>query len=394
MRKPNLQPPDLGAPKGREIIQLKIRLATPMIGGGAIAQQVDEEYPIRASAIRGALRHWWRASVGSTLSTANEMRAAEASLFGSASGDKGQPGKVGIRVVALRNLRESSLGQIANTLPQFAIGLFTPRDILDTIGCAMDAEFDVEIACPMSSVSEVKLAVDCWIAFGGLGARSRRGFGALELVGQEMITPRITGAVRGAEPNEFSLAKAQLLCGPPCNCMQAWQRSVELYAKFRKGERPGATRPNTGLNSHTPWPEADDYRVSRNIPPLRERGTQRGVIRAPRASLGLPLQLRSMASHSGSFGSLSLSGNEDRLASSIITKPIFREGSWRPGMLIVHRPVRLPKISGLEVRPNGSPVGFFDGSQYQPLPRDFESASELLAFYLSEYGKWQEVALR
>jgi CRISPR-associated protein Cmr1 len=394
MRKPYLKPPELVAPRSREIIHLKVRLVTPMIGGGAVAQRVDDSYPVRATAIRGCLRHWWRAAVGHAYESATQMRSAEAALFGAASGDEGQPGKVGVRVVAVRNFKASTLGDIAEAVPPYAIGLFTPRSILDQIECVKEAEFDIEVACPTASVEHVRLAIDCWLAFGGLGARSRRGVGSLELLDQSMTVPRVAQSSREVAANEFSLANAQVLYGNPADVHQSWFRSVAAYASFRKGERPGVTRPNTGSNSHTPWPEADDYRVNKGTSPLRERGSKRGVIRAPRAALGLPLQLRSLPAHSGSFGKLDLSGTEDRLASSIITKPIQLEGKWHPGMIIVHRPVRLPKIPGLEVTTRGAPIGFFDGSKYDPLPREFDSASELLAFYLGEYAKWEEVPLR
>ena len=38
----------------------KCKLVTPMYGGGVEPGVVDKEMPIRASAIRGQLRFWWR----------------------------------------------------------------------------------------------------------------------------------------------------------------------------------------------------------------------------------------------------------------------------------------------------------------------------------------------
>ncbi|HET6644216.1 MAG TPA: type III-B CRISPR module RAMP protein Cmr1, partial [Fimbriimonadales bacterium] len=42
------------------IAKVSLELATPMIGGGAVAGAPDEHWPIRPTEIRGHLRFWWR----------------------------------------------------------------------------------------------------------------------------------------------------------------------------------------------------------------------------------------------------------------------------------------------------------------------------------------------
>ncbi|MFO0881807.1 MAG: type III-B CRISPR module RAMP protein Cmr1, partial [Gemmataceae bacterium] len=54
-----------------------IELVTPMFGGGVVTRENDRSFPIRATAIRGQLQFWWRATVGAQYSTRQELRAAQ-----------------------------------------------------------------------------------------------------------------------------------------------------------------------------------------------------------------------------------------------------------------------------------------------------------------------------
>lgn len=38
----------------------RCRLLTPLYGGGVTAGEIDRQMPVRATAIRGQLRFWWR----------------------------------------------------------------------------------------------------------------------------------------------------------------------------------------------------------------------------------------------------------------------------------------------------------------------------------------------
>lgn len=58
------------------------QLVTPLFGGGVVAGQVDRRMPIRASAIRGQLRFWWRLLASKRLNNPEEIRAEEFALWG------------------------------------------------------------------------------------------------------------------------------------------------------------------------------------------------------------------------------------------------------------------------------------------------------------------------
>ena len=66
MRQPNVQPEHARklwdtarSSTGAERVT-RCKLITPMFGGGVTPGEVDREMPIRASALRGQLRFWWR----------------------------------------------------------------------------------------------------------------------------------------------------------------------------------------------------------------------------------------------------------------------------------------------------------------------------------------------
>ena len=64
----------------KEWVTYECKLVTPMYGGGVNGGQVDKEMPIRASAIRGQLRFWWRIACGPK--DPKVMREKEEAIWG------------------------------------------------------------------------------------------------------------------------------------------------------------------------------------------------------------------------------------------------------------------------------------------------------------------------
>lgn len=74
-------------------------LVTPLYGGGVTAGEVDQKMPVRASAIRGQLRFWWRllARHKWKLGNTDEIRKREFALWGGI-GNEGRASKVWLRI--------------------------------------------------------------------------------------------------------------------------------------------------------------------------------------------------------------------------------------------------------------------------------------------------------
>lgn len=66
-----------------------IQIITPLFGGGVEAGMPDETMPIRATAIRGQLQFWWRATRGAICSSQKDLFARHTDIWGTT--DKASP---------------------------------------------------------------------------------------------------------------------------------------------------------------------------------------------------------------------------------------------------------------------------------------------------------------
>lgn len=131
----------------------------------------DNKTPeLRPPSVKGLLRYWWRAS---QVLPVSDLREKEAKLFGSASGETGGRSTVIVRIPPA-SLERGTFQPLphpgGNNFRQEA---FSPRQ-----------QFEVILRrtprCPVSleRVGEIALLA---FSLGGLGMRSRRGFGALQV---------------------------------------------------------------------------------------------------------------------------------------------------------------------------------------------------------------------
>ena len=94
-------------------------LMTPMYGGGVTPGKVDCELPIRASALRGQLRFWWRLLNGAGRKPA-EVFSDESALWGGISGHGPRASQVTGGLRPIRSTTRTSdwwLGRASRTLP-------------------------------------------------------------------------------------------------------------------------------------------------------------------------------------------------------------------------------------------------------------------------------------
>ena len=168
---------------GRVTMIRKYELITPLFGGGVKANEVDVENPIRGTAVRGHLRFWWRATRGGRCNgSLDEMTKREGEIWGTTD----QGSKITITVI------ESNPGQ-----PYVAryrgdeVDVGDPNSPLGYVAFPLNqhgekvyegATFTLQIDCPKAYRPDLKAALWAWETFGGIGARTRRGFGALHCV--------------------------------------------------------------------------------------------------------------------------------------------------------------------------------------------------------------------
>ena len=173
-------------------IKVTLETVTPLFLGGADPRGEPE---LRAASIRGALRFWLRALLGGVIGDKDldALRKAESAVFGST--DTGaSPVVVRIKSHSAKTISFSQLAQWDNTLrnylrPGIAYLFFSARQTSDEPeryairgGTTFELEFTLRLGADADYAFEQAYAA-LWLLthLGGLGARSRRGAGSLQV---------------------------------------------------------------------------------------------------------------------------------------------------------------------------------------------------------------------
>ena len=358
MRKVNLPSlPEWQEPAKRETIELELRLITPMFGGGYKAREVDPLQPIRPAAIRGHLRFWWRATAGARYTSVAELHKAETELWGGASTkDNPAVGKVAIQVQILSAGEETPYSQVAPPSkpedgPLHGYFLFPFREQREqNIPAAVgrkQVRFQLRLTLD-ASLNEaqragVRTALKAWIAFGGVGARTRRGCGALTVLGNNanQWLPPTQGLAEWLEmPRDAAsdhdwttLAGARGFITLTKNAEDAWRELGRFWARFRKGHFPQNYSPMSGGK----W---RDYRQV--LCQLRNQGN---TLRLAKPFLGLPIIYQEIkgAKNLCFTGTLE-PAQSGRMASPVILKPIALQGGRFGALIVVMQAPKPDKI--------------------------------------------------
>ena len=266
-------------------IEARFRIVTPMFVGDA-SQRASS---VRPPSIKGALRFWWRA-LNWTRCLEEEPQAAsalrllhqrEARLFGSAAKEDagGQAGFL-LQVEQPKTRRMESSWPVNNTGSGYlGYGLMESgrsdrgnykqhrEGLREATSFTVKLRFrlpDSELPSAHSSLIE---ALEAWSLFGGLGSRSRRGFGSITL-------ERLDGEKHLINRSQYEdrvrriLSAAHLTPEPPFTAFSGRSKSSILAA----GTKPRDVHAQAGLA----------YRKHRG-----QESNLRGRAKIP---FGLPLQ--------------------------------------------------------------------------------------------------------
>jgi CRISPR-associated protein Cmr1 len=218
--------------------------------------------------------------------------------------------------------------------------------------------FRVEVTfappCTEGQRAEVASALAAWIALGGIGARTRRGCGALTATEMEWLPPtpqqfegwlkqRVEGTGDGAH---FPVLRgAYGIVGPgQREPGMAWEALARFWAAFRKGHVANDYNPMNG--SH--W---NDYDF------VSDAGREQGIALA-KPFLGMPIIFQQGRKYSGEVEP----GESGRMASPVILKPLaMADKRYYPLVLVLAAPVpKQVKLKGGRVyalrRPTADPV--------------------------------------
>lgn len=338
------------------------KLVTPLYGGGVRAGEVDQDMPIRAASIRGQLRFWWRVACGGD-EPPSKLFKREVAIWGGIAEAGPMVSQVRVRVQrAGRPDLEPAHTYVPNkkkpgeyrTMPDVApwadgYALFSAQGKLTKNRQAIEEEPKVlatpgtgfELALNLSSKlsevqrEEVLTALRWWASFGGVGARTRRGLGAIKVEGLDPVSAAAVAACGG------QLVLRQPMAGPT----EAWKQAVGRLKDFRQKVDVGRNPPNPGTDSpagRSRWPEADTIRKLSGSAASTHSTRIVTVNAFPRAAFGLPIVFHFKDANAGDpedhvLEPADLSQNEkrDRMASPLILRPYWNGSRWQPAALLL-----------------------------------------------------------
>lgn len=349
---------------------LTIHLVTPMFGGGPQSNSIDQDRPIRESAIRGHLRFWWRATRGAVCKNANELSKREAEIFGHTEQASQIQVVTHYETDEVKRNSKVFFKKKNHPFPRYVLS-----NMKDETPYLMKAQFSLNIRLSKKTTQyelikkEVEAALWAWINFGGLGSRTRRGCGSLYCKQFSPYNKRTKSQLEKwfeqklleydiqlpASSREWpTLSREFKVQAFPSSMISSWQSVIQTYETFRRRSNPNKKR------GRSCWPEADTIRLltgkaksGHHIPYPKEKPFKYQAF--PRAQFGLPIQFRFAPKDSGKDPDpvTLLPKGKDRLASPLILKPLAINQKESVGMVMV---LRQPKIEALSLLGDRKPL--------------------------------------
>lgn len=397
---------------------------TYVFGGGVKVndheKHQDSVTPIRVASVRGQLRFWWRACNPSQCQTVDELRKREGEIWGTTS----QASKVEIAVLSqpaapkiVQVFDYNKKGRIVpcKGMKELAYGAFPLQPNRDAQrskpkpGVLFDygsSKFSMCFTYPEALQKDVEAALWAWETFGGLGGRTRRGFGAIQ--------PVATGGLATIETKLKGYATNPRIAGVPSlhharfatasrsrtTSQDAWVEGLGLLQNIRQGEyfgrneRPKGSRKPAGRSL---WPEPDEIRLltGQSAPVHANPVVQ--VSRFPRAVFGMPIVFHF---NSGSQDEPGSAGDPDmkrlqlqpigfeRFASPLIIRPIADKNKFYTAALALSSDIPDSQlVADSKIYPADWQLDPTMAKDIRPLNRNGNTYVDPIELFLSELKK-------
>lgn len=362
-------------------IRGRYRFLTYVMGGGVEVRDHrkprDPVTAIRGASLRGQLRFWWRAMNPRGCASLSELHQTEGRIWGSTEipspvildivSQPPQPKEVAVFSYNDRGRLEASPG-----MREIAYGAFPLQPDREhqrgrgAAGVLFDygnGDFEISIRFPEAMREDVETALRAWSLLGGLGGRTRRGFGAItpagsparaesaarELLEQRAARPTVEG-VPSPRRDGLHLARRG-----HSSALDAWKEALGVMQRVRQGRGHGRNDPAEGSRSpagRSRWPEPDEIRRLTRMAAPRHATPVVSVQRFPRAQFGLPIVFHfhpgghdapdAQGDPNQSPLSLRPKGGGERFASPVLLRPVGADGGFKAAALLLD--TRLPDM--------------------------------------------------
>jgi CRISPR-associated protein Cmr1 len=393
-------PPDVNP--YQDIIErnFSIEVITPMFGGGVEPGVNDLSMLIRPTSIRGHLRFWWRATRGVRFNDIKELFQREGEIWGSTENpspviieakvdafDKStecarydKPGKFTPRWCEPFDDYDSSLPYALFPFQGRSPDNANPEDPAEFIRSASFKLIaliptDARMATLRSAFNEqrkdrnlsslnpsddnilkdVEASIWAWVNFGGIGARTRRGCGAL-FCREPGFVPQSIEEIDywyGSNLEKFgiksfdtrkwpTIPRTFLLQKANEKPLVAWNSSVKLLRDFRQGKRIGRN-PGMGITpGRSFWPEPESIRNLTGYRLKKHDPLDMPANAFPRAEFGLPIVFHFKDDNKGEPKETQLyPKGSQRMNSPLILRPLAI-GSGKMAVAMVMRMTTSP----------------------------------------------------
>ena len=315
-------------PSAAARVIVKCKLMTPIYGGGVEPGKVDCAMPIRPSAIRGQLRFWWRLLNGAGR-TPRDLFAAESDLWGGIGSSGPRASRVALHVDADPIGSKQMVDARSKDFPNYALILErgdSPRLLNVGYAFTLTLRFAETTADQRGQVIE---ALRWWASFGGVGARTRRGLGAVEATGGALTLPPVSRDE--VEPRGGRM----VLRGLSRNAIDAWRKAVDASSDFRQGPNVGRYPGRGNRPGRSRWPEPDAIRRHRHQHASGHQPEHAVDGQYPRAAFGLPIVFHFKDRGDPVPDAVLEPDRGDRMASPLILRPYFDGAGYRPLALLL-----------------------------------------------------------
>lgn len=303
-------------------------LVTPMYGGGVEASKVDTNMPIRASSIRGQLRFWWRIACGPK--DPNELFKKEKEIWGGIGDDGAMASQVEIRVQSQPVFDKDFIK--SNKYYDGIKYIFGSASINGAVDWLKDNyKFTLFIRYNDAVKRDVEEALRWWCSFGGIGGRTRRGFGAVSIENVDLITAEHPALKR----KDIEIPRLKFSQKTFSSAQEAWKYAAERLFEFR--QKPGSGRNNSsGKAGRSFWPEADQLRhlTGKNDNKRHMPEFEKNLI-FPRAAFGMPIKFQFPGKNNDPDDMTLQPIDSERMASPLIIRPYKDGEKWRAAALLL-----------------------------------------------------------
>lgn len=349
------------------------KTVTPIFGGGVITRQNDPLTPVRGPAVRGQLRFWWRATRGASCANEKELRKKEEQIWGSTTHksrislrvdmDRDHPGS---QTVCATYPPGKTYPTFTTDFPGYALFPFQGKNSdkeekVPPASGLVRAGFTLTVLYPIECKDDLHAALWAWSNFGGIGARTRRGCGALY---SRQFSPAKNADIHEwyqsnldaydirlpEEPKPWPTLPPRLMVNEELiEPMKAWNRGIYVLQAFRQGADIGRNPGQGNRPGRSRWPEADSIRrISGKACPRHRQPITGRENRFPRAELGLPIIFHFKDKKKGDPPDYTLRPvDHNRMASPLIVKPLALSEHMAVS-IILH--LQSPPLCGAELR--------------------------------------------